>query len=112
MKKFLVVFAVMFAFLSAPAMAEEFSDSAFGIKMKNMGFRWTQDTDNMNDFWQSGSANQNGLRLFSTAYVGSKSHQIGLMYEQNGIGAAWDVFQGRDSIDEQVMVEYQYNFGE
>jgi hypothetical protein len=109
MKKFLVVFAVMFAFLSAPVMAEG-HDSAFGIKMKNMGFRWTQDTDNMNDFWNS-QQDQNGLRLFGTAYVGSKSHQVQIAYEQDSMSAPWDVFQGRSSIDEQVFVEYQYNFG-
>lgn len=116
MKLFIGAVALMAA-LTAPAMAADVApeadywaeNSGFGIKMKDAGFRWTQDTDNLDNFWGS-TANQNGLRLFTTAYVGSKSHEIGFMYEQNAIGAAWDVFNSRDSIDEQVMVEYRYNF--
>lgn len=107
MKKFILLVTALFVFTATPAMAEE--DTLFMVKMKNMGMRWTQDTDNLGNFWGS-TANQNGLRLFTTTYVGSESHQIGVMYEQNNIGAAWDIFNSRDQINEQVMVEYQYNF--
>jgi hypothetical protein len=106
MKKFILLVTALFIFTATPAMAEE---SLFAVKMKNMGMRWTQDTDNLDNFWGS-TANQNGLRLFTTAYIGSESHQIGFMYEQNNLGAAWDVFNSRDKINEQIMFEYQYNF--
>lgn len=84
-------------------------DSSFGIKMKNAGFRWNQDMDQIGNFWGGGN-NNNYLRVFSTAYVGSKSHQVQVAYQQNDLSAPWDVFQGRNSIGDAAFVEYQYNF--
>jgi hypothetical protein len=106
MKKFILLVTALFVFTATPAMAE---DSLFMVKMKNMGMRWTNDTDNLNEFWE-GTQNQNNLRLFGTAYIGSESHQVRLAFEQGTISAPWDIFQDRSKIDEQMFVEYQYNF--
>ena len=109
MKKIIILVTSLFMFtLPNPVMAVE--DSLFIIKMKNMGFRWTNNIDNLNDFW-AGAQRLNSLRLFSTVYIGSESHQVRLMYGQRNISAPWDlIFQSRSAIDEQVMFEYQYNF--
>ncbi len=107
MKKVLVLLVTMFLF-SAPTMAAD-HDSAFGLKMKSAGFRWNQDMDQFGEFW-SGQNNNNYARVFGTAYVGSKSHQITAALQQNDLSAPWDVFQGRDQIGDALFVEYQYNF--
>ena len=107
MKRVLVVLATMFSLMSAPLMAE--SESSFGIKMKSAGFRWMQNVDQLNDFWGS-TNNGNYARVFGTAYVGSKSHQLTAGYQQNSLSAPWDIFQGRDNIGDTILIEYQYNF--
>jgi hypothetical protein len=107
MKKVMVLLVTMFAFLSMSSVAS--ADNAFSLKMKDAGFRWTQDMDDFGNFWD-GQQNQNGLRMFGTAFVGSKSHQVRVAYEQDAMSAPWDVFQGRSQLDEQVFIEYQYNF--
>jgi len=108
MKKLLVLLVTMFAIMSAPLMAAD-HDSGFALKMKSAGFRWNQDMDQFGEFW-SGQNNNNYARVFGTAYVGSKAHQLTAAYQQNDLSAPWDVFQGRDQIGDALFVEYQYNF--
>jgi hypothetical protein len=108
MKKVLVLIVAMFALLSAPLMAAD-HDSSFGLKMKSAGFRWNQDMDQFSDFWGSEN-NNNYARVFGTAYVGSKTHEVTAAYQQNSLSAPWDVFQGRDQIGDALFIEYQYNF--
>ena len=108
MKKVLVLLVTMFALMSAPLMAAD-HDSSFGLKMKSAGLRWNQDMDQFGEFW-SGQNNNNYARVFATAYVGSKSHQLTGAYQQNDLSAPWDVFQGTDQHVENVAVEYRYNF--
>ena len=108
MKKVLALLVTMFALMSAPLMAAD-HDSSFGLKMKSAGLRWNQDMDQFGEFW-SGQNNNNYARVFATAYVGSKTHQLTGAYQQNDLSAPWDVFQGRDQIGDALFVEYQYNF--
>jgi len=104
MKKVLILLTVLFAFTTTVAVADSFS-----MKMKDAGFRWTQDMDNLDNFW-SGDQDTNGLRLFTTAYVGSKSHEVTMMYNRQQMSGPWDLFEGNDQHLENVAVEYRYNF--
>ena len=107
MKKVLIILTTMFALMSAPLMAE--SESSFGMKMKSEGFRWMQNADQLGDFWGSEN-NGNYARVFGTAYIGSESHQLTAAFQQNDLSGPWDVFQGRDSVGDRFLVEYQFNF--
>jgi len=108
MKKVLVLLVTMFTLMSAPLMAADHT-SSFGLKMKDAGIRWMQDMDQIGNFWGSEN-NANYVRVFGTAYVGSKSHEVRMAYQQNDLSAPWDVFQGRNQVGDTAFVEYVYNF--
>lgn len=86
-----------------PSQASE----AFILKMKDAGIRWTHDADNMGNFM---SAPTNQMRLYTTAYVGSESHELRVAWDQTNLAAPWDTFRSRNSVSETVFMQYQYNF--
>jgi hypothetical protein len=81
----------------------------FALTMENLGLRWTQDADQISDMWTSPNSG-NAMRLFGTVNVGSRQHQVQVAWDQSGMTGPWDTFRSRDSVGDQVYVEYQYNF--
>jgi hypothetical protein len=103
MKNILISIVTVFTLIATPSVVS--AESAFNLKMKNAGFRWIQNMDNLNGF-----QNGNGLRLFSTVYVGSKSHEVTVMYNRQNMSGPWDLFQNNDRHLENMALEYRYNF--
>jgi hypothetical protein len=101
MKRLLLLLPLLL--LAVPSQASE----SFALKMKDAGIRWTHDADNVGNFM---STPTNQMRLYTTAYVGSKSHEVRVAWDQTNLSSPWDTFRARDAVGETVFMQYQYNF--
>jgi hypothetical protein len=101
MKRLLLLLPLLL--LAIPSQASE----SFALKMKDAGIRWTHDADNVGNFM---STPTNQMRLYTTAYVGSKAHEVRVAWDQTNLAAPWDTFRARDAVSETVFMQYQYNF--